>query len=85
MKYFITLENVPCWRDNELVRGQHILHKDLDYTTTNSQILSNGDFYFELWDDEGYIGKYVIGKKHLHLIKELTLEEFNLLPKIFGW
>lgn len=75
MKYFITLENVPCWMDNELKKGSHILGKGLDYTTTNSQILSNGDFYFELWDDQGYIGKYIIYKQFLHLIKELDLAE----------
>ncbi len=71
-KHFITLDNVKCFRDNELKRGQHILPKGLDYITTNAQYLSNGDMWFELWDEEGYIGWYVIYKNQLNLIKEIS-------------
>ena len=75
MKHFITLQDVPCWRNIEFTKGKHILSKGLDYITTNAQILSNGDFYFELWDNEGYIGHYVIYKQFLHLIQEINLVE----------
>lgn len=75
MKNFITLDYVPCIRDNELTRGLHTLAKGLDYETTNAQYTEEGHFYFELWDDDGYIGSYLIRKKHLHLIKEINFVE----------
>ena len=74
-KYFVTLDVVPCYRDNELEKGRHILPKGLDYTTTNSQYLTNGDLYFELWDDQGYIGTYVIYQQFLNLIKPLSKKD----------
>jgi hypothetical protein len=74
-KYFVTLDVVPCYRDNELEKGRHILPKGFDYTTTNSQYLTNGDLYFELWDDQGYIGTYVIYQQFLNLIKPLSKKD----------
>ena len=75
MKNFITLDNVPCWRDNEIRKGHHILCGGVDYVTTNAQYLENGDFYFELWYGGEYIGKYIIYKQFLNLIKEIHLAE----------
>ena len=74
-KYFVTLDVVPCYRDNELERGTYTLPKGLYYTTTNSQYLTNGDLYFELWDDQGYIGTYVIYQQFLNLIKPLSKKD----------
>ncbi len=73
-KHFITLDNVKCFKDIEIERGQHTFYKGLVYTTTNAHYLSNGDLWFELWDDEGYIGWYVIFKEQLHLIEEISEE-----------
>ena len=72
----MTLDVVPCWRDNELEKGKHTLPKGLVYTTTNSKYFSNDDLYFELWDDEGYIGTYVIYQQFLNLIKPLSKKDF---------
>lgn len=70
-KRFITTDTVLCWRDNEIVSGQYTLPKGLDYITTDCQYLSNGDLYFTLWDEQGYIGKYIIYKESLKNIKAL--------------
>jgi hypothetical protein len=75
-KYFVTLDVVPCYYNNEIKKGAHRLPKRYDYSTTNAQYLTNGDLYFELWDDTGYIGCYVVDKQFLYLIQELTEEEW---------
>lgn len=71
-KNFVTTDDVLCWRDNEFTVGQHTLKKGLDYETTDCQYLSNGDLYFRLFDEEGYIGTYIIYKECLKNIKPLV-------------
>ena len=68
-KHFTTLEVTPCYRNNGIQKGIHHLDKGLEYVTTDAQYLSNGDLYFQLWDNEGWIGDYVIYKQHLNLIE----------------
>jgi hypothetical protein len=80
-KYFVTLGVVPCYRDNGFDRGQYTLHNDLDWDTKNSQYLTNGDLYFELWDEQGYIGFYVVYQQFLHLIKPLSKKEWLKLER----
>ena len=80
-KYFVTLDVVPCYRDNQFTKGPYTLHNDLDWSTTNAQYLANGDLYFELWDEDGYIGFYVIYKQFLHLIKPLSKKEWLKLER----
>ena len=71
-KHFRTIENTFCFMNNGLTKtNRHILNKGLDYITTNCQYFSNGDMYFQLFDDEGWIGDYVIYKQFLSNIEIL--------------
>jgi hypothetical protein len=80
-KYFVTLDVVPCYKDNEFERGPYTLHNDLDWDTKNAHYLINGDLYFELWDEQGYIGFYIVSKQFLHLIKPLSKKEWLELER----
>lgn len=75
MKNFITLDFVPCHIDNEFKCGEHLLMPNLDYETTNPRFDTNGNFLFELYDYDGFIGRYLIEKKYLYLIQEISFAE----------
>jgi hypothetical protein len=72
-KHFKTIKDTFCFMDNGFIKtNRHILGKGLDYTTTNAQYLDNGDLYFDLYDEDGWIGNYVIYKQFLSGIKIIT-------------
>ena len=69
-KYFTTIEDTICWMNNGLTKSEkYTLCKGLLYSTTNCQYLKNGDMYFQLYDEQGWIGDYVIYKQFLSNIK----------------
>ena len=72
MKHFRTLRDVPCFMRHEFrVFDRYYLLGGLEFTTTNPCFDEEGNFDFELHDEEGYIGTYSILKKNLDLIEEL--------------
>lgn len=72
MKLFKTLRDVPCFMGHEFRKlDRHYLFGDLEYETTNASYCEYGHFYFELHDENGYIGTYIITKDNLDLIEPL--------------
>ena len=65
------LRGTPCIREMEIT-GRELweLYRDVDYDVTNLKLIEghindglwDNIYSFELWDDEGLIGKYYVRK-----------------------
>jgi len=72
MNHFKTLRDVPCWMGHEWRKyDRYYLLGGLEFKTTNPRFNEEGNFVFELHDEEGFIGLYSIHKTNLDLIEEL--------------